>query len=489
MNDLRVALQRYFGFSAFRPGQEAVIRGLLSGKNVLAVLPTGQGKSLTYQLPTLMTGQLTIVVSPLLALMNDQVQHLQEMGVKRAVALNSMLERQEQLAILNHLDRWQFIFVAPETLSRPDVLTAFAHFPIGLFVVDEAHCISEWGPDFRPAFLQLGTIIQRLQPRRILALTATAAPRVQDDIKQRLGLSPATTLAIVHSVNRPNIWLDICPINDEQEKLTVLRRLLRIIPGSVIVYFNRKKRAREVAAALAADDIAVGLYHGDLDPLSRRSLQNQFLHGRIRVICATVAFGMGIDKNDVRAVIHFAPPSSLAGYLQAIGRAGRDNLPAAAISLVGPGDIPQMLADAERGFPSAGLIQTFFADPSQFQHDESAEIVLLRRYQHFASAATVQTLLQNTQATRQAAAQQMARFFTAPATVCRRQLIVNAFDPHPMTVRHDAHCCAVTQPPQLFGQLSKFPWPALSPSSAALTPSVLSVAVRLKKLFPALPQS
>ncbi|ERL66568.1 RecQ family ATP-dependent DNA helicase [Schleiferilactobacillus shenzhenensis] len=482
MTDLHAALQHYFGFSEFRPGQEDIIQALMAGRNVLGILPTGQGKSLTYQLPTLLSRRLTVVVSPLLALMSDQVQHLQEAGIGGAIALNSLLDRQEQNLILAHLDRWRFLFAAPETLTRPDVVAALRQRGIGLLVVDEAHCISEWGPDFRPAFLQLGTVVQTLRPGRILALTATASPRVRQDIARRLHLTPADTTVVSRSVDRPNIWLAICPVTSEAEKATLLPQLIQAVPGNVIVYFNRKRLANEAAAALVARGVSAGVYHGDLDPLSRRSLQHQFRNGQIRVVCATNAFGMGIDQPDVRAVIHMAPPTSLEDYLQAIGRAGRDGQPAAAITLLAPGDTGQLAQDAVRGFPPASLIRAYFDHPDRFVKDETPEIQLLKRYRTFASGPAVTQLLAATQQTRQGAANQMIRFCTAPATVCRRQLLLNTFDAHPATVTHDAACCAFIAPSPLLHHLAGMAWPSAAPLAGSADP-VQSVSARLAQLF------
>ncbi|WP_193312202.1 RecQ family ATP-dependent DNA helicase [Schleiferilactobacillus harbinensis] len=482
-DDLHAALQQHFGFSEFRPGQEDVIRALLQGRNCLAVLPTGQGKSLTYQLPTLLTKQLTVVVSPLIALMIDQVKHLQEANLGAAVALNSELTWDEQQSVLNRLDKWRYLFAAPETLTRPDVVAALQHHGVGLLVVDEAHCISEWGPDFRPAFLQLGHVLQLLQPQRVLALTATASPRVRRDICRRLGLTAANTTVVSRSVDRPNIWLDTCPVTSEKEKDTLLPKLLAAIPGRVIIYFNRKQRANEVAIALTAQGIAVGRYHSGLERDERRSLQHQFREGFIRVVCATNAFGMGIDQPNVRAVIHMAPPTSLEDYLQAIGRAGRDGAPAAAITLLAPGDIPQLQQDAVRGFPPASLIQAYFHRPAQFAKDETPEIALLKRYRAFADASAVTQLLAATQQTRQTSAAQMVHFYTAPDTICRRQLVLNAFDPEPRQVHHTADCCAVTTPTALLQRLTALAWPADAALRVHRPEPVQSVAARLAQLF------
>ncbi|MDQ0157200.1 RecQ family ATP-dependent DNA helicase [Robertmurraya andreesenii] len=335
--DLKGILQTHFQFHSFKEGQEEVISSVLNGRHTVAVLPTGTGKSLCYQLPAyIMTGTV-VIISPLLSLMQDQVEQIRMRGEKRVVALNSFLERDEKLRILNQLDHFRFIFISPEMLQMESVQKRLNRMKIALFVVDEAHCISQWGYDFRPDYMKLGIIRERLGNPLTLALTATATRAVVEDIAQALKLKEWSEY--ISSVDRPNIALMAEELQDSEEKDRRLVELVSLLQGPGIIYFSSKKKAEESALLLRSQGVkGVMAYHGGMDQENRILIQQQFIHGQIDIICATSAFGMGINKENVRYVIHYHMPLQLESYLQEIGRAGRDGEKSVAILLYAAGD-------------------------------------------------------------------------------------------------------------------------------------------------------
>jgi ATP-dependent DNA helicase RecQ len=334
------ALKRIFGFDAFRPGQEAVVRDVLAGRDVLALMPTGGGKSLCYQLPALLQPGVSLVVSPLIALMQDQVRQLQDNGIS-ATFINSSIEPSEISRRLTGLLRgdYKLVYLAPERL----VLTEFLDGPLGsvsagpginAFVIDEAHCVSEWGHDFRPEYRQLSTLRRRHPQVPLLAFTATATPRVRTDIIGQLALrDPAVHLA---SFNRPNLFYRVRPKSKHSygDLLAQARA-----GGAGIVYCLSRRRVDELTSQLQCDGVRALPYHAGLDGQTRRDNQEAFIRDDVQVIVATIAFGMGINKPDVRWVIHYDLPKSLESYYQESGRAGRDGDPAHCTLFFGASDI------------------------------------------------------------------------------------------------------------------------------------------------------
>ncbi|MDK4211600.1 RecQ family ATP-dependent DNA helicase [Enterococcus mundtii] len=330
--DLLDPLKQYFGFSSFRQGQEEIISTLLNQKDVLAILPTGNGKSLCYQLTGYLQEGMVLIVSPLLSLMEDQVGQLQKRGEKRVVAYNSLLTRSEKQYVLAHLSEYKFVFVSPEMLQQPEVLHALKQQKISLYVVDEAHCVSQWGIDFRPEYQSLGRVAKELGSPTTLALTATATRPVQEEIEHIL--FRAKPALVKHSVNRENISLFVFHTDEKDQQL---RQLMARADGAMIIYCATKKEVERLYQLLHKD-YAVGYYHGGLDASQRRQLQQQFSKNQLQFLIATNAFGMGIDKADIRYVIHYDLPDSLENYMQEIGRAGRDQRPSSAVLLYRPGD-------------------------------------------------------------------------------------------------------------------------------------------------------
>jgi ATP-dependent DNA helicase RecQ len=321
-----------FGLSEFRPGQEDVIQSIVSGRDTVAIMPTGAGKSLCYQLPALHLPGTTVVVSPLISLMKDQCDKLNELGVS-ARQVNSTIREADVAATLTDIEagRVDFVFATPERLENPAFLATLRKVRIDLFVVDEAHCLSEWGHDFRPAFLSLAHAIKSLGSPPVLALTATATPAVLDDVVRQLALREPNTYNL--GVYRENLHYQVHPTASDIAKQQRLIALLRDRGGSGIVYVATIKQCDAVARLLEAEGIAAERYHGRLSARVRHDAQDRFMAGGVKAIVATNAFGMGIDKPDIRFVVHYDMPGSLESYYQESGRAGRDGAPADCVLL------------------------------------------------------------------------------------------------------------------------------------------------------------
>ncbi|MFN2450245.1 MAG: ATP-dependent DNA helicase RecQ [Candidatus Baltobacteraceae bacterium] len=327
--DLRAALREKFGFESFQPGQEEVVLRVLEGADTLAILATGAGKSLTYQLPALLLEGTTVVVSPLIALMKDQIDMLSQLGVKDVVALNSTLSEDQEAAALARIagGSIKIVFVTPEKLEDERFMQLLSGINVPLFVVDEAHCISQWGHDFRPAYLALGHIIERLGHPTVLALTATATPAVREDILHQLGIP--SVKPIVKGFDRPNLVYEVRRAEKEADKFKILKQLFTNdeLQGTGIIYTATIKNALEVQKYLQDQlDIPAALYHSKLQKQDRTSVHELFMNETIRAVVATNAFGLGIDKPNIRFVVHYDLPGSVEAYTQEAGRSGRDGL-------------------------------------------------------------------------------------------------------------------------------------------------------------------
>ncbi|MBL7682013.1 MAG: DNA helicase RecQ [Flavipsychrobacter sp.] len=328
--NLKKSLHEHFGFDGFKGEQEKIIKSILSGKDTFVIMPTGGGKSLCYQLPALLSEGVAIIVSPLIALMKNQVDLIRGYSSKDHVAhfLNSTLTKAQQKKVKSDLmdGHTKMLYVAPETLTKQENIAFFSDMNISFVAVDEAHCISEWGHDFRPEYRKLRDMIDEINPELpIIALTATATPKVQDDIVKNLALRDPSIF--ISSFNRPNLYYEIMP---KGKKESVLKSMVKFIHGmkgkSGIIYTLNRKTTEELAQTLQANGISAVAYHAGLEANIRAQRQDQFLLEDVDVIVATIAFGMGIDKPDVRFVIHYNIPKSLENYYQETGRAGRDGL-------------------------------------------------------------------------------------------------------------------------------------------------------------------
>lgn len=323
MDVLSSALREHFGFSDFRPAQRPVIEAILASRPAVAVMPTGAGKSLCFQLPAVLLDGITLVVSPLISLMKDQVDALTSRGI-RANAVNSTQSPSEQREVLEAAVRGELdlLYVAPERFRFEGAMAQLRRLSLALFVVDEAHCISKWGHDFRPDYQALGTVIRDLKAPRVAAFTATATAAVREDITRSLGMTDP--MVLVNGFMRDNLHLGVMPVRRMAEKREHMATMLRGLEGSAVVYCATRRHCEEVAHGLRGHGLDAEAYHAGLEDTLRDAVQERFLRGATPVIVATNAFGMGIDKPDIRVVIHYDLPGSVEAYYQEVGRAGRD---------------------------------------------------------------------------------------------------------------------------------------------------------------------
>ncbi len=341
--DLQEALREYFGFNQFKGDQEAIIETVMEGKDCLVIMPTGGGKSLCYQLPALMMEGTAIIISPLIALMKNQVDAIRGYSEGDIIAhfLNSSLGRKEIAQVKEDIasGATKLLYVAPETLTKDENLEFFSNANISFVAIDEAHCISEWGHDFRPDYRNIRAMIDRIGTNiPAIALTATATPKVQTDIIKSLEMRGERKF--ISSFNRPNLYYEVRPkINKEQTIKEILQILKKAGNPSGIIYVQARKTTEELAEMLRLNGISAAPYHAGMDSKSRAQVQDAFLGEEVSVICATIAFGMGIDKPDVRVVIHFDIPKSIENYYQETGRGGRDGLEGSCYAFYAPKDI------------------------------------------------------------------------------------------------------------------------------------------------------
>lgn len=356
MSSLSEILAKYWGYASFRPLQEDIIRSVLDGHDTLGLMPTGGGKSLTFQVPALMLPHLTLVVTPLISLMKDQIDNLREHGVK-AAAIHSGLSRREQRLAIDRamLGKIKLLYLSPEKLHSRQFTDLLHSLAVSLIVVDEAHCISQWGYDFRPSYLQIAQVRKFFPHVPILALTASATPEVAIDIGRQLNFSNANIFT--KSFNRSNLSYIVRHDDVKPERLL---KVLRATTGSAIVYVRSRRRTREIAEMLSSNGIEALYYHAGLSPEEKTDRQNKWKSGQVRVMVATNAFGMGIDKPDVRVVVHIDLPSSLEEYYQEAGRAGRDGLPAFAVVIASRADKGLLTRRLSEAFPDKGFIRRVY---------------------------------------------------------------------------------------------------------------------------------
>jgi len=359
LTDAISSLRKHFGFDDFREGQRDVIGSILEGKDAVVVMPTGSGKSLCYQLPAMILDGATLVVSPLIALMKDQVDALLARGLP-ATFINSSIPESEQRARIEALRRREhkLVYVAPERFRSSRFNSALQSIPISLFAVDEAHCISTWGHDFRPDYLRLRNVIRSLGGVQTLALTATATPYVRSDIIQQLGLTKPQTF--VSGFDRPNLSIEVVHTERERQKIAHIKRLAQRINGSGIIYASTRKSVEQVGMKLKDAGLSVVTYHAGMTDSNRIKAQDDFMSGRKQMIVATNAFGMGIDKPDIRFVVHYQMPGSIEAYYQEIGRAGRDGLPSTCVLLFNYADKNTHDFFIEGSYPNISVIKQVY---------------------------------------------------------------------------------------------------------------------------------
>lgn len=349
-------LRDQFGFGVFRDGQREIIDTVLAGRSALAVMPTGAGKSLCYQLPAMLLPGVTLVISPLIALMKDQVDGLLSRSLP-ATFINSTLTmaQQKERLLAMRAGALKMVFVAPERFRSAMFWTALRKTPVSLFVVDEAHCVSEWGHDFRPDYLGLGEVRKQLGEPLTIALTATATPKVRRDIKMHLGIDGADVF--VSGFERPNLMMEVYKAKGKRDKFTRMLALFAHTGGTGLVYCATRKAVEEVAGELQQHGLHVGTYHGGMGDGERESVQDAFMRGDYDVMVATNAFGMGVDKSDIRAVVHYQMPASIEAYYQEAGRAGRDGEPSHCLFLYNYADrrVPDFFID--NAFPEQKVIE------------------------------------------------------------------------------------------------------------------------------------
>lgn len=346
--DIYDILRRYWGYEDFRPLQREIIENVLAGHDTLGLLPTGGGKSITFQVPALALDGLTIVVTPLISLMKDQVDNLRSIGVKAAFLHSGMPRREGRLALDRcRLGKIKILYVSPERLNTPAFISEIRTWDVSMIVVDEAHCISQWGYDFRPSYLRIALLRQIFPDIPLLALTASATPEVVEDIKDKLAFKSGSAV-FSRSFRRDNISFLVRNVDSKKD---MLLKILSSTSGSSIVYVRSRKRARELAVMLQQEGISADFYHAGLSPEEKDEKQNRWKTSAVRVMVATNAFGMGIDKSDVRVVVHVDIPSSIEEYYQEAGRAGRDGLSSFAVIVTSRADKATLSRRISDSFP------------------------------------------------------------------------------------------------------------------------------------------
>ena len=375
--DLRSELEKYFGYSDFRPHQRAIVEQAMAGHDTLGVLPTGAGKSLCYQLPSLLLPRPTLVISPLIALMKDQLDSLPPAVYPQATVINSALDSDELNERMTGIfeGRYKLIYAAPERLRQESFLRVIERTGLSMLVVDEAHCVSVWGHDFRPDYLFIRKALDRLSETGdgpvVMAVTATATPEMQSEIAEQLGrdLKP-----LVSSVYRHNLRLEVEPCSNADDKMRRLAEICKSTPGSAVIYANSRDRCEQLAQFLQRNGVRAAHYHAGMEREARQTTQENFMLGKTRAIVATVAFGMGVDKSNVRLVAHFSLPESLEAYSQEAGRAGRDGEPSRCVLLYAPSDRTNLSRWLKQGEMKVETVKATYRALQHYLGKESGRI-------------------------------------------------------------------------------------------------------------------
>jgi ATP-dependent DNA helicase RecQ len=420
------------GFTSLRAGQKEAIEALLAGRDVLVVQPTGSGKSAIYQIAGLMIEGATVIVSPLIALQKDQADAIAAQDTEEAVVVNSTRKAGE---VRNSLERLaageiEYVFLTPEQLSKTETLDVLRRAKVSLFVVDEAHCVSSWGHDFRPDYLRLGEAVDALGHPRVLALTATATAQVREEIAQRLHMREP--FIRVGGFDRPNIFLRVDRFRTEAEKRDGLIHRARWSEGSGIVYAGTRKSAEEVMQALDSDGIDAVFYHGGMKAAERQEAQDRFMSGEVRVIVATNAFGMGIDKPDIRFVFHYDVPESLDAYYQEIGRAGRDGERAEAVLFFRKEDVGAQGFKAGEGKIDEETVKKILSGDAELSARKSSVALQAIEDANAGDEANAEEIAEAIEAARQERLdarrdrlEEMRAY--ADASACRREILLRYF--------------------------------------------------------------
>jgi len=444
-------LQEKFGHTSFRPGQKEAITSVLNGDDTLVMLPTGMGKSLCYQLPAYMKEGITLVVSPLLSLMQDQVENLKIQGEKGVVALNSLTSYSERRRIFKNIKDYRFIYTSPEMLQNNKVIKMLKKIEINFFVVDEAHCISHWGTDFRPDYLVLADVRKQLNNPTTMALTATATAQVRQEIIAFLGLDDKETKQIIQSVDRPAIKfaIDYC----EGDKLEKLLYYIQNNEGPGIIYFMSKKLADRTASYLSREhQINAESYHADIDDDDKIKIQQQFLNNDIQIICATSAFGMGFDKKDIRLIIHYHLPASPEMYLQEVGRASRDGKEGLAVLLYQPGDEKIQERFLEESLPTKNMLKATAQNKTFGNQEALYKLATYFMQTHSHIDAALKTIDNRKQIKKEQLQYMMKYVFTKD---CKREFLLNYFGE---SKKGTSESCCVScglKMPQLFEKMNQ----------------------------------
>ncbi|PID05193.1 MULTISPECIES: ATP-dependent DNA helicase RecQ [unclassified Sporosarcina] len=446
--ELQEVLYQKFGYESFRPGQQEVITELLAGRDAVAIFPTGMGKSLCYQLPAYMLDGTVVIISPLVALMEDQVANLRKHKEKRVVAINSFLSRQEKELALSTLAQYKFIFLSPEMMMQPSVRQLVQQLHIAFFVVDEAHCISEWGFDFRPDYLRLKELFSDIERAPVLALTATANDKVVEDIITYLHMRNPHIER--QPMDRPAISYSVMHLNNELAKTEWIIKRLATTIGPGVIYVASRKRADELSAIIRERGIPTASYHGGKEQDERSIIQQQFVQGELEWICATNAFGMGIHKDDIRQIIHEHLPATPSAYIQEVGRAGRDGEKAAATLLYSERDIQKVkfivyedLPDEQQILYYHSLLQS--RTPCQLAAEQAGlSEVASRLLDYYLEQYDVENVVRQIQQIYQVKEKQIAEMESyVKSDSCLREKLVQFFGENTLPAETD--CCSNCQ--------------------------------------------